>query len=144
MSKLDSMKSFIGKEIVVEYIQRGTEEITGEIVSVKDGIFKIKQEFRGSTYVYRIPSSEVLFAKGDAKADFAKEDIVTLERSVNKRVKIKGTLVGFDALGLILDRGEVRGKMLTQVVSANTFESFSFGELTAAGKKARAAATDPA
>jgi hypothetical protein len=91
MMSFSPVLSFVGKEIVVEYIQRGTEEITGEIVSVKDGIFKIKQEFRGSTYVYRIPSSEVLFAKGDAKADFAKGEIVTLERSINKRIKIKGT-----------------------------------------------------
>jgi ribosome maturation factor RimP len=132
----DSVKSFIGKEVVIEYIQSGSEEITGEVKSNKDGVVTLQQDFRGSTYVYRIPATEVLFIKG-GESEFSKGATVTLERSINKRVKIKGTLVGIDALGLIVDRGEVRGRLTTQVISANTFESITYGELTAEGKKKR-------
>lgn len=133
---LDSVKSFIGKEVVIEYIQSGSEEITGEIKSNKEGVVTLQQDFRGSTFVYRIPSTEVIFIKG-GDGDFSKGATVTLERGINKRVKVKGTLVGVDALGLIVDRGEVRGRLTTQIISANTFETITYGELTAEGKKKR-------
>lgn len=136
-SKFESVRSFIGKEVIVEYIQSGSEEITGTVESIKDGVIKLDQDYRGSHYRYRIPASETVYVKGEG--DIAKGSSVTLERSINKRVKTKGTLIGVDSLGLILDRGEVRGKLVTQVISASTFETITYGEYTAEGEKAHKA-----
>lgn len=136
-SKLDSIRSFIGKEVVVEYIQSGSEEITGTAKSVNDGVITLDQDYRGSHYRYRIPASETVYVKGDG--DISKGSSITLERAINKRVKVKGTLIGVDALGLILDRGVVRGKITTQVISASTFETITYGEYTEEGEKAHKA-----
>lgn len=132
----DSVKSFIGKEVIIEYIQSGSEEITGTVTSVKDGVISLVQEFRGSTYKYRIPATEVVFVKGE-NGEIAKGATVTLERSIAKRIKVKGTLIGVDALGLIVSRGVIRGRETTTVISSSTFETLSYGELTAEGAKAR-------
>ena len=137
-SKFDSVRSFIGKEVVVEYIQSGSEEITGTVKSIKDGTITLDQDYRGSHYRYRIPASETVYVKGES-GEIAKDSTVTLERSINKRVKVKGMLIGVDPLGLILDRGEIRGKVTTQVISASTFETITYGEYTEEGEKARKA-----
>lgn len=135
-SSISSPKDFIGKLVQLRYIQRGSEEITGEIVSSKDGNLTITQESRGSVYTYRIPVNEVPYIKGTSESKFEKGAVVTLERQINKRVKVTGTVLAFTDTTIVIDQGEKRGAMVTSAFPLANLEEISYREQTAEGKKA--------
>jgi len=132
-----SISAFIGKEVIVEKVTQGSEEITGTIQSNKDGIITLVQESRGSTYTYRVPVSELAYIKSDKAAKFSEGSELTVERNINKLQKIRGVVIGADANGVIIDRGEVRGRLTKTYIPFSKLESVSYGELTAEGAKKR-------
>lgn len=133
-----SISAFVGKECVVNMVKKGTEEITGTVKSVKDGVVSLVQVSRGSTYTYRIPASEIVYAKASEETELAKGVDVSIEISINKLVKLKGVVIGADSNGIILDRGEVRGSLVKTFISYSKIDSLDYREATAEGA-ARAA-----
>lgn len=138
----NSISAFVGKSVIVNMVKRGTEEITGTVESVKDGIVTLTQVSRGSTYTYRIPATEIVYTKSDKKAVLKEGVEVTIERSINKIVKFKGDIVGADANGIVLDRGEVRGSLVKSYIPFVKIDSLDYREQTEEGKarSAKAAA----
>lgn len=132
-----NISAFVGKEVVVTKITQGSEEITGTISSVKDGIITLVQESRGSTYTYRVPQTELSYIKSDKAASFKEGNEVTIERNINKLTKIRGTIIGADANGVIIDRGEIRGRLTKTYIPFSKLENVDYGELTAEGKAKR-------
>lgn len=133
---ISSLKDFAGLNVRLSYIQRGSEEITGEITSNKDGVITLVQESRGNTFTYRIPANEVLYVKSDKEAKLEKGVTVTLERQINKRVRVLGNVVSLNETTIIVDQGEKRGSLVTSVFPLANLEEISYREQTAEGKKA--------
>jgi len=134
---ISSLKDFVGLNIVATYVQRGSEEISGEITSNKDGVITLIQESRGSTYTYRIPATEILYAKSDSESDLKKGTEAVLEREVNKRKKISGKVLAIDGTSVIVDLGEKRGALVTSVFPLANLEEISYRAVTAEGAKAK-------
>jgi ribosome maturation factor RimP len=134
---ISSLKDFVGLNIVATLVKRGSEEITGEITSVKDGVFTLVQESRGSTYTYRFTANEMPYVKSEKESEFKKGETITVEREVNKRTKIVGTVVAIDGNSVIVDLGEKRGALVTSVFPLASLEEISYRAVTAEGKKAR-------
>ena len=140
--EFNSISAFVGKPIVLEYIKSGSEEITGTVKYNKDGVITLVQEFRGATFTYRIPATEVVYVKASEETEIAKGSQVTLERQINKIIKIKATLIGADDHGVIVDRGEVRGRLVKTFVAYSKIDSLTYAELTAEGAKASKAKSE--
>lgn len=135
-NSISSLKDFNGKQVRMIVVQKGSEEVTGEIISNKDGNLKISQTSRGSTYTYRIPANEVVYVKSEGEAKLEKGETVCLERQINKRTKINGVVISLSDTTVIIDQGEKRGSMVTSVFPLANVEEISFREQTAEGKKA--------
>lgn len=136
--EFSSASSFVNKEVIINMVRKGTEEITGTVKSVKDGAISLVQVSRGSTYTYRIPANEIVYVKASEETEIAKGVEVTIEMSINKLIKLKGTIVGADANGVMLDRGEVRGANVHSYIAFSKIDSIDYREMTAEGKKASA------
>lgn len=133
-----SISSFLNKDVIINMVKKGTEEITGTVKSVKDGVIYLVQVSRGSTYTYRIPANEIVYVKASEETEVAKGVEVTIELQINKILKIKGRIVGTDNNGIMVDRGEVRGANVHSYIAFSKIDSIDYREMTAEGKKASA------
>lgn len=133
-----SISAFVGKDVIINMVKKGTEEITGTVKSVKDGVISLVQVSRGSTYTYRIPANEIVYVKASEETEIAKGVEITIELSINKLLKIKGTVAGADANGIMVDRGEVRGANVHSYIAFSKIDSIDYRQQTAEGKKASA------
>jgi hypothetical protein len=133
-----SIASFVGKDVIINMVKKGTEEITGTVKSVKDNIVTLIEVSRGSTYTHRIPATDKLYVKASEETELAKGVEACVEMSINKLIKIKGTIVGADANGIMVDRGEVRGANVHSYIAYSKIDSIDHRELTADGKRASA------
>lgn len=138
-SEVANLKDLVGNDVTIQFVQAGTESISGTITKVKESYIVLTEENRGKVNTYRIPNSEIVSARAEGEVEFKSGVEVEIERSINKRRKVTGKVLGVETNGIMLYLGETRGKLETSFFPFTTIEKLSSFVVTKEGAARREA-----